>query len=78
MESRSSNGEEYGYDRLLALLNDHRHDDADGIHAAVLRDLRSFMAGEEYDDDMTLVVLKWHGLPMESIITANQIVHESA
>ena len=78
VESRSSNGEEYGYDRLLALLNDHRHDDADGIHAAVLRDLRSFMAGEEYDDDMTLVVLKWHGLPMESIITANQIVHESA
>jgi sigma-B regulation protein RsbU (phosphoserine phosphatase) len=78
VESRSEAGEEYGYERLLALLNEYRHDDADGIHAAVLRDLRGFMAGEEYDDDMTLVVLKWHGIPIESFTQTDQTIQESA
>jgi len=78
VESRSDSGEEYGYDRLLDLLKEYRHDDAEGIHAAILRDLRSFMAGEEYDDDMTLVVLKWHGIPIESFISQGQIKQESA
>jgi|FLOH01.1.fsa_nt_gi phosphoserine phosphatase RsbU/P len=78
VESRSESGEEYGYERLLSLLEDHRHDDADGIHAAVLRDLRSFIAGEEYDDDMTLVVLKWHGIPLDSLISQEHPLHETA
>ncbi len=78
VESRAESGEEYGYERLLKLLAEHRHDDADGIHAAVLRDLRGFMAGEEYDDDMTLVVLKWHGIPLDSFISQEQSLHETA
>lgn len=78
VESRSAEGEEYGYERLLKLLAEHRYDNADGIHAAVLRDLRGFMAGEEYDDDMTLVVLKWHGIPIDSFISQEQSLHEMA
>lgn len=77
VESRAETGEEYGYDRLLKLLQEHRHEDADAIHAAVLRDLRQFMAGEEYDDDMTLVVLKWNGLPVHSFLVEQESEKQS-
>ena len=62
VESRSAAGEEYGYDRLLDALCEHRHEDADALHHALLDDLHAFIGHETYDDDMTLVVLKWHGL----------------
>lgn len=63
VESRNSSGEEYDYDRLMDCLAEHRHEDADAIHAAVLNDLRAFLGGSAYDDDLTLLVFKWHGLP---------------
>ncbi len=62
VESRSPEGEEYGYERLLGALREHRHEDADALHDALLGDLRTFIGRDAYDDDMTLVVLKWHGL----------------
>ncbi|MFK7844194.1 MAG: PP2C family protein-serine/threonine phosphatase [Rhodothermales bacterium] len=62
VESRDSEGEEYGYDRLLEALKQHRHEDASGIHDALLADLHTFLEAEAYDDDMTLVVLKWNGI----------------
>ena len=61
VESRSGGGEEYGYDRLLDALRAHRHEEADVLHKALLGDLHRFIGHETYDDDMTLVVLKWHG-----------------
>ena len=64
VESRSPDGEEYGYDRLLEVLSEFRHEDATEIHLAVLRDLDSFLQDREYDDDMTLVIIKWHGIPL--------------
>ena len=63
VESRSPDGEEYGYDRLLALLAEHGGRDADALHGTILADLERFLAGEPYGDDLTLVVLAWHGLP---------------
>jgi len=77
VESRDVSGEEYGYDRLLAIVDEYRHDDAEGIHAAVLRDLRRFLGAEDYDDDMTLVVLKWHGLPLEVLTGTECVLIES-
>ncbi len=62
VESRDVEGEEYGYDRLLESLKQHRHEDAEGIHDAILTDLHGFLGIESYDDDMTLVVLKWNGI----------------
>ncbi len=62
VESRDVEGEEYGYERLLESLKQHRHEDAEGIHDAILGDLDSFLGIESYDDDMTLVVLKWNGI----------------
>ncbi len=63
VESRSANGEEYGYDRLLASVDSWRHEDAAPLHAALLDDLRTFMGNStrQYDDDMTLLVIKWCG-----------------
>ena len=67
VESRSAEGEEYGYDRLLDALRRHRHEEADVLHGALLGDLHQFIGHETYDDDMTLVVLKWHGaLPLDA------------
>lgn len=62
VESRSAEGEEYGYDRLLAALREHRHEEAAALHEALLDDLHCFTGHKAYDDDMTLVVLKWHGI----------------
>lgn len=62
VESRNTEGEEYGYERLLEALKQNRHEDADEIHAALLDNLHTFLGIESYDDDMTLVVLKWNGI----------------
>ncbi len=62
VESRNAAGEEYGYDRLLSALAAHRHEDAAELHTALLQDLHAFLGHTHYDDDLTLVVLKWHGL----------------
>lgn len=77
VESRNMDGEEYGYDRLLAAVDEHRHEDAEGIHESILRDLRRFLGAEDYDDDMTLLVLKWHGLPLEVLSGQEQMLKES-
>ena len=62
VESRDESGEEYGFDRLLASICRHRHEDAHDLHDAVLRDLDQFLGGNrQYGDDLTIVVFKWHG-----------------
>lgn len=66
VESRDGAGEEYGYERLLTSLRRHRHEDAAELHAALLTDLHDFLGHQAYDDDMTLVVLKWHGVQLPS------------
>jgi len=68
VESRNASGEDYGYERLLAVLEKNRPEDAEFIHSAVLEDLAQFLDAREYDDDMTLLIIKWHGiaLPKES------------
>ncbi len=62
VESRDGEGTEYGYDRLLDALREFRHEDAPELHNSLLSHLNSFLGETNYDDDMTLVVLKWHGL----------------
>ena len=66
IESRNEEGEEYGYERLLEALQNYRHEDANGIHSALLNDLNTFLGHKHYDDDMTLVVIKWHGVHIPS------------
>jgi serine phosphatase RsbU (regulator of sigma subunit) len=65
VESRSEAGEEYGYDRLLDVIAANRHEDADDMHTLLLDDLNQFIGpNKDYDDDLTLVVLKWHGIDL--------------
>ncbi len=71
IESRNADGEEYGYDRLLKALQGCRYEDANGIHSALLNDLNNFLGHAHYDDDMTLVVIKWHGIEV-SAASANR------
>ncbi|MEX0747115.1 MAG: GAF domain-containing SpoIIE family protein phosphatase [Rhodothermales bacterium] len=66
VESRSREGQEYGYERLLSALRENRHEDAPELHRSLLHDLDGFLDHTEYDDDMTLVVLKWHGIAVAS------------
>lgn len=62
VESRDASGEEFGFDRLLASIRRHRHEDAHDLHNAVLRDLDQFLGhNRQYGDDLTMVVFKWHG-----------------
>jgi hypothetical protein len=62
VESRDREGTEYGYERLLHALRENRHEDAPELHRSLLADLDAFLDHSDYDDDMTLVVLKWHGI----------------
>ncbi len=78
VECRDAGGEEYGYDRLTKTLCDNRHDDAREIHDAVLKDLQSFLRDKEYDDDLTLVVVKWHGIEIGNDAEPTIVLHESS
>jgi len=59
-------------------LREHRHESADELHESILSDLRRFLGHEEYDDDLTLLVLKWHGLPADAVKEPQKILEESA
>jgi phosphoserine phosphatase RsbU/P len=76
VESRSPDGEEYGYDRVLKVLETSREEDASDIHTALIRDLNDFVTeGAEYGDDMTLMVLKWHGPGSKELEAQTQMAH---
>ncbi len=60
IESRRG-AEEYGYDRLLNVLRDNRHEEAANIRSILLADLDRFVEYGAYGDDTTIVVVKWHG-----------------
>ncbi len=68
VESRNRSGEEYGYDRLLGFLKEHRYEGAHELHGSLLENLQAFTEDETYDDDMTLVVLKWHGIELPETV----------
>ena len=74
IESRNAAGEEYGYERLIEALQKYRHEDAYEIHDALLQDLHAFLGHDKYDDDMTILVLKWHGI---DVSTATSSAHRN-
>ena len=67
VETRSSTGgEEYGYDRLLRSLRARSQERPGVLRSGLLEDLRAFTTRDAYDDDLTLMVLQWHGPPAEA------------
>jgi serine phosphatase RsbU (regulator of sigma subunit) len=49
----------YGKERLFTVLRRYEDRPAAEIAAAVLNDLRAFKGPVEFEDDATLVVVKW-------------------
>ncbi len=61
-ESRNPKGEEFGYDRLLQSIQSTRYERAQGVHDAVRQTVDQFLGAEKkYIDDLTLLIIKWHG-----------------
>ena len=63
VESRNSEGSQYGHERLVEALETNRRQDVSTLYEALLEDLRKYLDRTEYDDDMTLMVMKWEGIP---------------
>jgi sigma-B regulation protein RsbU (phosphoserine phosphatase) len=57
-EAINPNQEQFGEERLHALLEDHRHESANEIIEIILQAVRQHANGASQMDDMTLVVLK--------------------
>jgi serine phosphatase RsbU (regulator of sigma subunit) len=77
VESRNSTGDEYGYDRLLRVLCENRHEEAHDLHGVLLSDLQVFLGGRAYEDDMTVVVMKWKGVAMPGVHVAETVTAAS-
>jgi len=58
VESVNEYGEEFGEDRLVKLVQEHRHRSADEIQRVIVDEVLRWAYEEERDDDMTLVVGK--------------------
>lgn len=58
-EARNEDDAEYGYDRLLEVVGTSRHHSAEEIQDRILASVRTFVGRTAYNDDRTLVVVKW-------------------
>jgi sigma-B regulation protein RsbU (phosphoserine phosphatase) len=58
-EARRSDGEEFGYERLVEAVRKNRDRNAEGMKTGILDEIRTFSCDSAYTDDMTLVVIKW-------------------
>ncbi|HTX18137.1 MAG TPA: GAF domain-containing SpoIIE family protein phosphatase [Bacteroidota bacterium] len=60
-ESRSASGEEFGYERLVKVVNDNRTRTAEEIREQIIQQVWSYTDAQGYDDDLTVFVVKWNG-----------------
>ncbi|MBM4168273.1 MAG: GAF domain-containing protein [Ignavibacteria bacterium] len=60
-EVRSPSGEEFGVERLVKSIMDRKGAGAETIRERVWDNIRRFAGDENFEDDLTLVVVKWHG-----------------
>lgn len=61
IEVRNPDGEEYGYERLAAAVAAQRDRSADDIRDALLDAHRTWSAGADASDDLSLLVMRWAG-----------------
>jgi len=62
-ESRSSAGEEFGYERLMSVVQEKRSHSAEEIKEEIIQRVWSYTDAQGYDDDLTVFVVKWKGAP---------------
>jgi len=58
-EARNGDDEEFGYEKLLDIIGSSRKLSAEDIKDKILTSVRTFIGDTAYNDDMTLVVIKW-------------------
>ncbi|PIQ29109.1 hypothetical protein COW36_18050 [bacterium (Candidatus Blackallbacteria) CG17_big_fil_post_rev_8_21_14_2_50_48_46] len=58
IEAHTPEGEEFGFERLEQIIIEHRQQGAAEIKEALLKAYHDWVAGQEPEDDMTLVVVK--------------------
>ncbi|MDH5396689.1 MAG: SpoIIE family protein phosphatase [Cyclobacteriaceae bacterium] len=59
-EAKNKKGEEYGYDRLIDILDAHTESEPGNIREAIIADLYKFIESETLDDDYTIVIVKFN------------------
>jgi sigma-B regulation protein RsbU (phosphoserine phosphatase) len=57
-EAQNGAGEEYGEERLAALVTERRHETAENIRRQIFDDIDRWSGGAERGDDQTVVILK--------------------
>jgi serine phosphatase RsbU (regulator of sigma subunit) len=60
-ESRNAEMEEYGYERLMQIASTCSHCSANEMKERILRSVQTFIGQGTYNDDVTLIVMKWLG-----------------
>ncbi|MBW7888748.1 MAG: SpoIIE family protein phosphatase [Bacteroidetes bacterium] len=58
-ESRSSEGEEFGYERLFDVVLNNKRKSADEIKEEIIQTVWNFTDEKGYHDDLTIFVIKW-------------------
>ncbi|MGD0338295.1 MAG: GAF domain-containing SpoIIE family protein phosphatase [Bacteroidota bacterium] len=60
-EARNQAGDEFGYERLLQVVSGHHSDSAERIRNEIVDYVRRHQEEGLNEDDLTILVLKWHG-----------------
>ncbi|GAB4173812.1 MAG: hypothetical protein Kow00108_08630 [Calditrichia bacterium] len=58
IESKNSSGEEFGIDRLIHIFAQHAGEPAAELKTIVLEELKLFTGNDEFDDDLSLFIVK--------------------
>lgn len=58
-ESRGTDGDEFGYERLLDVVQANKHRTAEEIKESIIQTVWSYTDAQGYHDDLTIFVVKW-------------------
>jgi sigma-B regulation protein RsbU (phosphoserine phosphatase) len=58
-ESRSPSGEEFGYERLMNVVSEHKEKTSEQIKEAIIQTVWKYTDAKGYHDDLTIFVVKW-------------------
>jgi len=57
-EARSPEGEEFGTDRLVTMVTQHKDKTPHELRSLILNEISAFTQNDSFDDDLTIVILK--------------------
>ncbi|HAP36995.1 MAG TPA: serine/threonine protein phosphatase, partial [Bacteroidetes bacterium] len=58
-ESRSPEGEEFGYERLMDVVSQNKMKTSEEIKEAIIQTVWNYTDAKGYHDDLTIFVVKW-------------------